>query len=162
MSTKKRKPKYNNGFKFLSDAQVRYIIIRRHIENEQIKQIHAELTDPNADVLYGVQPNPHIDLNYLYERIRRIPNTTIEMVKIEWLNGLLDEPLANKRIRIRELANLYRKTTDEDLKRKLLKDIKDEVGEEAWQAAIKESGNTTISLKEILQRKLTGDQEEED
>ena len=68
------------------------------------------------------------------------------MVKQEWLNALLDEALANKRVRIKELTKLYHQDTNIEQKRKILRDIKDEVGESAWQEALEKSGKAQITL----------------
>ncbi len=134
------------GFQHLTDAHVRHIIIRYHIEGVRPATIHYELTHENSLVLYGFQPIPSLSMKYLYRRIPRIPNTTVEMVKQEWLNALLDSALANKRVRIEELTKLYHQDTNIEQKRKILRDIKDEIGEEKWQEALEKSGKAQITL----------------
>ena len=144
---------------YVTDKHIRYIIVRYHIEKVRPGEIHAELIHPDALAIYGISPIPELTLRYLYRRIPRIPNTTIEMVKQEWLNGLLDVPLANKRVRLEELTKLYDKETNTTIKYKLLEQIRIEVGEEHWQKALEGSGKTTINLHEELKSFLTHPEE---
>ena len=146
----------------LTPDHIKFLIVRYHIEKIRPQQIHSELTDPDCLALYGVLPIPSITIRYLYHRIARIPNTTIEMVKAEWLNALMDVPLANKRVRLEELTKLYTKAIDVNTKRKILQDIKAEVGEDSWREAFAQSGKTTIkiSLQEEMKDFLTKNPDE--
>lgn len=145
------KPIYNK-FEKLTDIHIRHIIIRRF---KKIKpgKIFDELTDENAMVKYGFEPVVGLTIQYLYKRIGRIPETTIAIVKQEYLNAISEVIFSHKRIRLEELTKLYLNSASEEFKRKCLKDLKEEVGEEALNDAIARSGNLTISdtqLKNIV------------
>jgi hypothetical protein len=138
---------------YLKSEHIRYIIVRYHIEGIKPGQLLTELTDPEALEKYNIHPVPGLTLNYLYRKIPRIKASTVETVKTTWLNGLLDESLANKRVRIRELTSLYKNEGNSEIKRKILKDIKDEVGEDAWREAMKSSG-VKIALSNIPEEQV--------
>lgn len=139
-------------FQHLNDSHLRYIIIRYHCEGAKPKLIFKELTDPEAKIKYMIDPVPQLTIKYLYARIPRISSPLVEMTKIEYFNDLLSVPLANKKVRVLELANLYYISKNKTEKRHLLKAIQEEVGEEAWQEAIKKSGDTVqVTLAEEMQ-----------
>lgn len=138
------------NIKPLHDDHIKYVVIRYYIEHAKIVDIYKELTDvSNLDEdgtnQYHIKPLK-LSLHNFYKRIHKFPKTTIQEIKDVWLQGILNEPLSNKRIRIKELTKAYHESTDPEFRRKLLKDIKEEVGEDSWQQALKESGNKPISV----------------
>jgi len=134
-------------FNNITNIMLRYIIIRHFIDGIKPGQLYDELTDENAYEKYGIIPVKQLSKNYFYKLLKsRIPATTIEVVKIEWCNNLLEVPLANKKRRLEELTKLFYKEEDTDKKRKLLKEIREEVGEDKFLDALKESGKTKIEV----------------
>jgi len=134
----------------LTDAHIAYIVVRYHIQKIKIVDIYNELIDPRltGDTVnkYGVVPVTGLSKSYFYTRIHRIDEDAIESIKDKWMEDLMSEPLAIKKVRVQELSKLYKIEGEPEKKARILKLIKEEVGEQGWQKAVSESGtNVTVA-----------------
>ena len=134
-----------------TEGLYRAFIIQELAKWTSYKVIHNKLSDPEAFEKYGFPPYEG-SFNALNKRCRRVPKDIIQKERDIWLAELREIPLAQKKIRILALIEIYNDADDEKIKLSALKQIKEEVGEEAFNEALKESGKTTvnvgISLKE--------------
>ena len=152
---------------YLAKEHINHVIIRYYIQKAKIVVIYDEL---KADRLegekvneFGVVPVTKLSKNYFYRKVHNIKSDLIKEVKDNWLNDLLEIPLANKKVRVLELQEMYNRETDGKLQTAILKSIKEEVGESGLLEAIKESGtNVTVGsnipddiLKELITAYLT-------
>ena len=165
-SEHRRQDEQGVGFQHLSKEHLEYIIVNYHIlKRLKPGQLFEHLTDPEAYEKYGFVTVRKLSKHYFYKVLKsRIPETTVETVRLEYASGLLAVPIAHKRYRLERLNDALDeawKTKDWKAVAQLTKRAQEEVGEEAWQEAIKESGKTTISLKELLQRKLTNEEDDD-
>jgi len=132
-----------NTFSNISGDQLKYIIIRHFVEGIRPLALYREITDPDAYEKYGVDPIGQLSSEYFARCLRfKIPKELIKEYREMWVTNLLAEPLANKRVRIRTLAQHHAETKSILVKAKILKLIKEEVGEDATLEAIKKSGST--------------------
>lgn len=135
---------------YLTREHIDYCIVRYHIQKARIVDIYNELMAPNLEGeltnQFGIQGMTKLKKDYFYKKIHKIAKESVEEVKQRWMDDLFGEPLAVKRNRVIELAKLYREETDGKIKANILKMLREEVGEQGWQQAVKESGtsNTTI------------------
>jgi len=117
----------------LTHSHIEYIIIRRHIEKALVNQIYKELTTEaiigQETNEYGQIPLETLSAPYFYKKVKKIAQDRIVEVKEMWLTDLLTIPLANKKVRIKELSRLYDSSNNSQIKAKILKDIRDEVSE---------------------------------
>jgi len=151
-------------FNTLNDDHIKYIIVRRHIENANIVEVYAELIDKDAWEKYNIVPVPQLSKHYFYKRVQRIPQTSIEVVKVEWTLAILDEPLSRGRARVRKLTEIvHDPSTPASVRVAAIRAIGDITGDEdAAIKALKESGKTDvrISLADKLLEKYDNDDSE--
>ena len=132
------------------------------------------IVDSEADEKYGIETWDGT-LTCFYARWLDIEPYQIEIARQEYLNDFTDIPLAHKKERVRELIKLLnsipewitimgKKGSGIEIfnqsgiaeKRQLLKEIRAEMGEEAWQKALENSGSnkheslTAANLVEVL------------
>ena len=135
------------GITKLSAEHVEYIIVRRYCQEVRINDIFKEVTEPRLEGestnKYGITPIGDLSLKYFYQRVQRISQDQIDEVRKDWMADLMSIPLANKRVRVEKLVELMDETTDTRTRVKILKDIKEEIGEDAWLDAAKSAGHTT-------------------
>lgn len=146
----------------LTKAQMRHLISRHFFEGIKINQVFEELTDKDAFEKYGFEPAV-LSVNYFYTYVKNIPPIDIETARVEWHANILEIPLANKKIRILELVKLFKRASSLTRKQSILRDLKAEAGEDAWQEALKESGaKVSVSFAEKLLGKFEEDNEQAD
>jgi len=121
-------------------------------------RIYQMLTSPDAEELYGIETWEG-SINSFWKRVKKIEPYEIEMARTEYLADFTDIPLAHKKERVLELIKLLHSIPEYITvltkhkkeveifnqrgigeKRKLLAEIRAEMGEEAWQAALEKSG----------------------
>lgn len=147
-------------FQNLSEDQVIYILEHHHFKKLTPIEIWTILTSVDCFEKHSVKPCIGLSKQYLYKLLQpdgRLgkKSTRLAKYRVERNLAIGDLWLASKRARIEELTTLYTQTKDIDMKRKLLNDIKNEIGEEQWQAAIAKSGKTTVNVNvqdEIIKR----------
>jgi len=134
-----------NTSKTLSNsAKWRAFIIRRLAEYATYATIYEEISSPNAKKLYGFTPFKQ-SYDSLYKRAKRIPPEEINEEREKWLKELRDIPLAQKKVRILALCKIYQ-DGDKAVRLKALKQIKEEVGEDKYLAAIAKQGKVDVNV----------------
>lgn len=142
--------------------QIRFVIsqIAQWVKKSHIYKM---ITDSEAEEKYNIEIWTGTEPAF-YRRVRKIEPFEIEIARREYLENFSDIPLAHKKERVIELIKMMNSIPEWitilgkkgdgvevfnqsgiDEKRKLLKEIRLEMGEEAWQDAIKRSGTTKYS-----------------
>ena len=127
------------------EAQYRAFIVSELAKYVKSPTIWRKMTSHTTMVDYGFPPYKGTK-NALYKRVKRIPVEIVYQAQEAYLAELRDIPLTQKKIRIFNLIKILKGTTDEKVKCQVLKQIKEEVGEEKYLEAIAKQGKTDINL----------------
>jgi len=128
----------------LTSIHKNFAIIQTKCLGLSIKQCYDMLIDENALLKYDIPPILKLSKPYFYKFCTRFTADDIEKARKIWDREILHEHLALKRSRVCALQDMFNKETSTEAKRRILKDIREEVGEESWQKAVKESGGSPV------------------
>lgn len=150
-------------------GQLRAFIVERLATWAKKREVFKQVTDPDALEKYGFEPWDGNE-GAFYARSYHITEDELDDARKRYLANYDDIPLSNKIERVKLLIELLADVPDTykiitkngsltevdntakfDEKRKLLKEIRTEMGEELWREALKDSGNVWLLDQNIIE-----------